>query len=138
VNALLAYLLASADNQAAALVRDTAAVTSLAAGVADNMLPQTCNVSINFRLLPGTPRNATIQHVLRWLGPDAHANISLVDAASAPSRVTDHKGLAFRLAQAAIQRTWRFADGSGELLPVLPFLMPGGTDSKWYQNLTTR
>jgi len=119
-----------------------AALTLLQAGVADNVLPQTAQLSINFRLLPGTPVSDTLAHVRRWLGANAaHANISLGPTACAPSSVTDHKGLPFQLVKQAIQETWRFSKNTGagyagSGVPVLPFLMPGGTDSKHYQNLT--
>ena len=119
-----------------------AALTSLAAGVADNVLPQAAQLSINFRLLPGTPVSDPVNHVLRWLGPNAaHANVTLKPTGFLPSTVTDCQGPAFRMITAAIQEGWKFSEAAGKQLegsgvPVLPYLMPGGTDSKHYQNLT--
>lgn len=122
-----------------------AAVTVLQAGVADNVLPQTADVSINFRLLPGSdPHHTPVAAMRSWLGPDAaFANITPVPPGDmAPSIVTDHQGGPFALVRAAIQAGWQLhapRSGSGSKaapLAVLPFLMPGGTDSKHYQNLT--
>lgn len=119
-----------------------AALTLLQAGVADNVLPQSAQLSINFRLLPGTPVPDTLAHVHRWLGRDeAHANVTLQPTGFLPSTVTDSQGAAFRLITAAIQEGWRFSQAAGVRfegtgVPVLPYLMPGGTDSKHYQNLT--
>lgn len=110
--------------------------------MADNVLPQAAQLSVNFRLLPGTPVSDPLAHVQRWLGPNAaHANVTLRPTGFLPSAVTDSKGPAFRLITAAIQEGWRFSGVAGPQLegsgvPVLPYLMPGGTDSKHYQNLT--
>jgi carboxypeptidase PM20D1 len=113
-------------------------VTLVAAGVADNVLPQTAEVSLNFRLLPGAPPNTTLQYVRGWLGPDAaHANISLVETGMPPSEVTDARSEGFQVLKAAIQAVWRLQDGASgsRPVPVLPYLMPGGTDSKHYTRL---
>lgn len=51
---IVANLLAGLDNRSAAAVRSTAAVTNITVtNIADNVLPQSAEVSINFRLLPG-------------------------------------------------------------------------------------
>lgn len=52
IGALLGRLLAF-QTDTAALVRTTAAMTVLSAGTAHNVLPQTGNLTINFRHLPG-------------------------------------------------------------------------------------
>lgn len=50
----VANFLASMDNKSAAAVRTTAAVTNITVtNIADNVLPQSAEVGINFRLLPG-------------------------------------------------------------------------------------
>jgi acetylornithine deacetylase/succinyl-diaminopimelate desuccinylase-like protein len=49
-------------------VRTTAAVTRAAAGVADNVLPQSGSVTINFRLLPGDTPETALQLTRSWLG----------------------------------------------------------------------
>lgn len=120
-----------------------AAVTKLQAGVAENVLPQTAQLSVNFRLLPGTPVADTLGHIHSWLGPNAvHANVTLGPTCFAPSTVTDSNGPAFELVTKAIQEGWKFSKAAGAKhegvgVPVLPYLMPGGTDSKHCQNLTS-
>ena len=49
---LLGQLLARSP-ETSALVRTTAAVTLLSGGTAQNVLPQSGNITINFRHLPG-------------------------------------------------------------------------------------
>jgi hypothetical protein len=49
-------------------VRSTAAVTRASAGVADNVLPQSGSVTINFRLLPGDTPETALQLTRTWLG----------------------------------------------------------------------
>lgn len=119
-----------------------ASVTLVQAGVADNVLPPTAQLSINFRLLPWTPVSDTLRHVQRWLGPTANASVVLFPTAFAPSSVTDDKGPAFQqVIRAAIQEGWTYSAAAGPKhagngVPVLPYLMPAGSDSKHYQNLT--
>lgn len=51
---IVANYMAAGDNKAAAAVRTTAAVTNITvSNIADNVLPQSAEVGINFRLLPG-------------------------------------------------------------------------------------
>lgn len=123
-------------------MRHAAAVTMLRSGVAANVLPQTADVFINFRLLPSTPIAKTLEYVQQWLGPNAaHAQVTLGTSAFASSKVANSSGPAFKLLSQAIQEGWKFSAAAGQGLegqgvPVLPYLMPGGTDSKHYQNLT--
>lgn len=44
-------------------VRTTAAPTIIQAGVADNVLPQTGTININFRLLPGDTADTVVQYL---------------------------------------------------------------------------
>jgi carboxypeptidase PM20D1 len=114
----------------------------LKSGVADNVLPQTAEVYINFRLLPSTPVSKALEYVKQWLGPNAvHANVTLGPSTFAASKITNSTGPAFKLITQAIQEAWQLSWAAGEGLqgrgvPVLPYLMPAGTDSKHYQNLT--
>ncbi len=50
---LLAWVMAKAGANTAALVRTSVGVTRMNAGTADNVLPDTGSVMFNFRLLPG-------------------------------------------------------------------------------------
>lgn len=124
------------------VVCSAAAVTILNAGVAENVLPQTANMSINFRLLPSSSPEDARKYITKWLGPHAaHATISLRSTGYKPSSVADSKGLGFKIVKQAAQESWKFSEAAGEKhngvgVPVLPYLVPGGTDSKHYQNLT--
>jgi len=101
---VIASALASVDGVTAAMVRDTAAVTKIAAGVADNVLPQVGTIDVNFRLLPGSTPQTAAGYVKAWLGSDAqHANITLGEQ-SKPTAVTDSEGPPFLLVKAAVNR----------------------------------
>ncbi|GBF99972.1 hypothetical protein Rsub_12665 [Raphidocelis subcapitata] len=54
-------------------------------------------------------------------------------AASPPTKVTPTDGHYFTALKAVIQEVWRCGD---KPLPVLPFLLPGLTDSRHYERLS--
>uniref|UniRef100_A0A383W7F7 Peptidase M20 dimerisation domain-containing protein n=1 Tax=Tetradesmus obliquus TaxID=3088 RepID=A0A383W7F7_TETOB len=129
---LAAHYLAGLDGRSAAAVRTTAAITNISvSNIADNVLPQTATVNINFRLLPGDTVDDALQLTKQWLGPAAdYASITMGEEHDRAAPVTDASGPQFALLRAAIQSVW------GTDLPVVPYLMSGGTDSKHYRHLT--
>eukprot|EP00879_Flechtneria_rotunda_P030781 GHRR01033460.1.p1 GENE.GHRR01033460.1~~GHRR01033460.1.p1 ORF type:complete len:240 (+),score=87.11 GHRR01033460.1:328-1047(+) len=125
---LLAHIMAAASAEAAALVRSTAAVTKVTAGIADNVLPQTGMINVNFRLLPGDTPDTAVEYAKSWLGRDSpFANVTIAHKMNKPqAKVTDATGPHFGLVKAAIQLAWRFDGPQGEQpVNVLPILMPG-------------
>ncbi len=93
IGALLGRLLAFQPDTAA-LVRTTAAMTVLSAGTAHNVLPQTGNLTINFRHLPGQRLDEiSVHHPFRSVSPsmagarDAGHMCCSIDFSADPSSV---------------------------------------------------
>jgi carboxypeptidase PM20D1 len=110
-----------------ALLRTTTALTVVAAGNKDNVLPGRAEAVVNFRLLPGDTQAGVIEHVKRVIG-DERIGVSAATAVE-PSRVsrTDSRGYQ------AINRTVR------ELFPgtvVSPGLMLGGSDARHFESVS--
>lgn len=117
----------------AAMVRTTTAPTMLTAGVKDNVLPPEATAVVNFRIRPGETRESVIARVTRIVD-DTMIVIAPRDSAMAdPSRVSRTDGEAFAL----IARTIR-AMAPGEQVPVLPYLVMGGTDAKFWAKHSDR
>lgn len=110
-----------------ALTRTTIAPTMLDAGVKDNVLPPEASAVVNFRIRPGETKESVIARVRDVI---ADSLITVVERDSAnvgPSPVSDIASPAFQL----IARTVR-GMAPGEQLPVLPYLVMGGTDAKFW------
>lgn len=111
-----------------ALLRTTTALTIVAAGNKDNVLPGRAEATVNFRLLPGETKADLLAHVQRAIG-DAPVTAHAHGGGSEASTVTPHDGEPFKL----VERTVR------ELFPgtvVAPGLMLGATDSRHFTELT--
>jgi len=110
----------------AAVLRTTTAPTIFNAGNKDNVLPPTARAVVNFRIKPGETVASVTGHV-RALIADPEVKVSVLGFSSDPSPVSAIDGPAFQ----AIRRT------IGETLgdappPVLPFLVMGGTDARYW------
>ena len=113
-----------------ALLRTTTAPTILRAGIKDNILPLKAQAVVNFRIRPGETVDDVVAHVRRVLGRlpvrvDAHEG----KAGWGPSPVADVCAASYALLQRTIRQT--FAD-----VIVVPFMVMGGTDSRYYGRLT--
>jgi carboxypeptidase PM20D1 len=110
-----------------AMLHTTIAPTMLAAGVKDNVLPPEARAVVNFRIKPGETVESVIAHV-RTAIADSTIEIAPRDSAFAnPSQVSDAKSPAFALIASTIRGMM-----PGESLPVIPYLVPGGTDAKFW------
>lgn len=111
------------DPVSAALVRTTFAATRIAGGVADNVLPERAQATLNVRLLPGDTPQDVLAHLARVIDDPA---IGIEGAAwGEAARPASMAGPAFALA----------ADAIAAVLPeavVLPGLVPGATDSRHF------
>jgi acetylornithine deacetylase/succinyl-diaminopimelate desuccinylase-like protein len=108
-----------------ALLRTTCIATRLAAGHADNALPQTAQATVNCRLLPGTD-TAVIARTLRDAVADAELAITEVAAAkpSPPSPLTEE------IVGAVERVTARFWPG----VVLVPVMSTGATDGLYVRN----
>lgn len=130
---VLTKLFRSSAPATAAVTRTTAAVTRASLGVADNVVPATASVTINFRLLPGVSLDYPIEYLRRMLGGNAKYVTLTMDAASGTAApVADASGAPFALIRRAVLET---IPREGESLAVAPFLLVGVTDSRHYADL---
>ena len=110
-----------------ALIRTTTAVTMVRGGVKENVLPQSATATVNFRLLPGDSVDEVVAYVREVLGDDA-LEISKRTADEA-SDVAPTDGAQFDAVKAALAEV-------DPTLPVAPALVLGGTDTKWYGQIS--
>ncbi|GAD87464.1 M20/M25/M40 family metallo-hydrolase [Nocardia asteroides NBRC 15531] len=124
---LVARILATGPTTEA-LVRTTTAPTVIKGGVKANVLPQSAEALVNFRILPGDSVSAVLAHCRRVIR-DIGVAVDLVGPASEPSRVTG-PGPAYDL----------IAELASDIVPGIVTttgLVPGATDSRHYDGLAT-
>jgi carboxypeptidase PM20D1 len=123
---LLEYVLAQ-DPGTNALIRTTTAVTMIRGGVKENVLPQSATATVNFRLLPGEGAKSVIARVREIVADDG---IEIrVRTANEASPVSPSGGAQFGALRAALQEV-------DPGLPVAPGLVLGGTDTRWYGEIS--
>ena len=107
-----------------AQLRTTCVATQLAAGHAENALPQTASATINCRMLPGTPSD-DVQETLTRIVNDTAVAVSVITAAvpSPPSALTPE-------IMAPIGRVTRQLWN----IPVVPVMETGATDGLYFRN----
>lgn len=82
---------------------------------------------VNFRIRPGETQQSVITHVRRVIA-DTMIMVEPTDSARTdPSPVSDIGSSAYQLIATTIR-----AMAPGERLPVLPYLVMGGTDAKYW------
>src|SRR5216110_1908364 len=129
---LLGGLLArkfGATPQGNAMLRTTTAPTVLQAGVKENVLPSSARALVNFRILPGDSVGSVLEHVRRVVHDSRITVQTLEETVSNPSEVTSIDAPPFQ----QLARTVR------QVVPgavVTPWLVVGGTDSRYYARLT--
>lgn len=119
----------SGDPQTNAAIRTTTAVTIVAGGIKDNILPRQATAKVNFRILPGQTVDQTLAEIKRIIRDDRvqFSPVALSCWNPIPASPTDTP-LYIQL-QTAIQNTF-------DQVPVAPFIMLGGTDSRHYASIT--
>jgi carboxypeptidase PM20D1 len=117
----------------AALMHTTISPTILAAGVKDNVLPPEATAVVNFRIIPGETQESVIAYV-RTVIADSMIIVEPTDSARTdPSPVSDIHSAAYALIASTIRGM-----APGETLPVLPYLVMGGTDAKYWNEHSDR
>lgn len=117
----------AANPLGAALMRTTTAPTMLSAGVKDNVLPPEATAVVNFRIRPGETQTTVIDRV-RSVIADTMIAVEPTDSARVdPSPISDVGSAAYRLIATTVRGM-----APGETLPVLPYLVMGGTDAKYW------
>ncbi len=112
-----------------AMLHTTTAPTIFQAGVKENVLPSTARAVVNFRLLQGDSIAGIVDHVRRTIG-DPRVTVDIPPTfKTEPSPISPVVSDEFRL----VARTIR------EVVPtaiVVPWLVVGGTDSRYFAALT--
>jgi carboxypeptidase PM20D1 len=111
----------------AALMHTTISPTILSAGIKDNVLPPEAMAVVNFRIRPGETMESVTSRV-RNIIDDTLITVAPTDSARTnPSPVSDVSSAAYHLIASTIREMV-----PGERLPVLPYLVMGGTDAKYW------
>ena len=115
------------DPSTAAMIRTTTAVTIIEGGVKANVLPIRARALVNHRIRPGETTQTVLQRV-RDVIDDERVEVSIFGGDGAdPSPVSDPSGAPFQLIARTIHQVM-----AGEDVLVAPYLVPGGTDAKYY------
>jgi carboxypeptidase PM20D1 len=110
----------------ASMLRTTTAPTIFNAGNKDNVLPPLASAVVNFRIRPGETVQSVTGHVIALIA-DPEVKVSARGFNSDPSPVSTIDGPAFGAIRRAIRETL-----GDEPPPVLPFLVMGGTDARYW------
>lgn len=110
-----------------ATVRTTMAVTTVAAGTKDNVLPDTARATVDVRILPGDRVEDILAHVRRVVADPAVQvrGLHVVE----PSPVAPSGGVGFEVLAATVRAVFPEAT-------VAPGLVVAGTDSRHYAPLS--
>ncbi len=123
---LLVRLMPSISPQAAALLRTTVAPTMQSGSDGFNVLPQEATLTLNLRYIPHQDRdesNAAILSLAEKHGLEAR----IVDGYPACAPVDSHSD-AFKRVEEVIHEVFPG-------LPVIPYVMTGGTDARHFQKI---
>jgi len=118
------YMLAGP--QTTAMLHTTTAVTMFNAGVKENVMPPFATAVVNFRILQGETVQSVIDYVKQVVN-DPRVEVTDISASIDPSPISDPYGSEYKLIEKSIRQTW---DLPG--LVVAPYLVIGGTDSKYF------
>jgi carboxypeptidase PM20D1 len=121
--------LLSSQPEGNALLHSTIVPTILEAGLKDNVIPSTARAIVDCRILPGE----TIESVGEYIRATIHdprVTVNRISPRSSnPSSITSTHSPAFRRVVSAVSQT------VPNVLPA-PYLMVGGTDSRYYRRLS--
>ena len=111
----------------AAMLHTTTSPTMLSAGIKDNVLPPEATAVVNFRIRPGETQETVIARVKEVIA-DTMISVEPTDSARTnPSQVSNVDSPAFRLIASTVRSMV-----PGQSVPVLPYLVGGGTDAKYW------
>jgi carboxypeptidase PM20D1 len=111
--------------QTAAMIRTTTAATIFNAGVKDNVLPMSASAVVNLRIVPGETVETVTERVRRVID-DERVQVQ-VNIGQNPSPLSDARAPSFRILENTLRQVM-----PGEDIVVAPYLVMGGTDSKYY------
>jgi carboxypeptidase PM20D1 len=116
------------DSRTDAIIRTKISPTIITGGVKNNVLPKEAKVNLNVRTMPGDSIAHVMAHIHEMID-DPRVLVTLLPDATEASPVTSHTGPEFACIKSAILGVYPNAI-------VSPALMPAGTDSKHFLNLS--
>ena len=123
---LLLKLMPAISNQAAALLKTTVAFTMQSGSDASNVLPQEATLTLNLRYIPHQGMEES-NAVIRRLAERYDLEVSVLSGSDAMPPVSIGSK-AYALAERAVRQSFPG-------LPVCPYVMTGGTDARFYQEI---
>ncbi len=117
------------NDQTAAAIRTTTAVTIFQGGVKDNILPQKANATVNFRILPGETVQDVLTHIEAVIQDKRVHFAPVANAAWDPVAAGATHTLFYDRFVNAVRSVF-------ENIPAAPFMMTGATDSRHYKAIT--
>ena len=124
---LLVRLMPSISPQAGALLRTTVAPTMQTGSDGCNVLPQEATLTLNLRYIPHQNKDESNDAVIR-LAKKYDLEVQVLDAYPSMDPV-DVNSEAFALVKEVIAEVFPG-------LPVIPYVMTGGTDARFYQKIS--
>ncbi|MBW2295573.1 MAG: M20 family peptidase [Deltaproteobacteria bacterium] len=112
-----------------AMQRTTTAATIFNGGVKPNVLPSRVKATVNFRILPGDTVDSVYEHVKRTID-DERVQLTIAKESRNPSSISPIDSDGFRALQHTISGF--FPDAI-----VTPYLVVGGTDSRYYSEISS-
>ncbi len=104
-----------------AMVRDTISLTMLQGGSKANVIPSESNATLDCRLIPGSSKKNFLKEIKRRLGGEIEVEGSMEGNPVPPSPFNTD----------LFQAIQKFAKENDPDCPVVPFLLPGATDSRF-------
>jgi acetylornithine deacetylase/succinyl-diaminopimelate desuccinylase-like protein len=104
-----------------AMVRNTISLTILQGGSKANVIPSDSTATLDCRLIPGTDKKKLLKEIERKLGEDIEVEVITESDSLPPSPLNTELYLAIEKA----------ASDNDPGCPVVPFLLPGATDSRF-------
>ncbi|MGY5453330.1 M20 family peptidase [Agarivorans sp. MS3-6] len=121
---LLNYLYSNPITRA--MIHTTTAVTVINGGVKENVMAPSASALVNFRILQGDSIESVTEYVTNVIN-DERVTITDNSASINPSPVAG-TGAEYKLIEKTIHQTWNDQDD----LAVVPYLVIGGADAKWF------
>jgi acetylornithine deacetylase/succinyl-diaminopimelate desuccinylase-like protein len=103
------------------MVRDTISLTILQGGSKANVIPSESNATLDCRLIPGSSKKNFLKEIKRRLGGEIEVEGSMEGNPVPPSPFNTD----------LFQAIQKFAKENDPDCPVVPFLLPGATDSRF-------
>ena len=111
----------------AASIRTSTAVTMLKGSSKSNILPTEAEAVVNFRILPGDTVDSVTRHISKVINnPEVEIEAFMTSEASP---VSSTQSYGYKLIESTIRRL-------DQDLLVAPYLVPGGTDAKYFYGLS--